>query len=187
MLTFRILRLAVLAATVGGGLPALAQGGIYKCPGNEYTDRVKPDEARARGCQLIEGTAVTIIPAARPATGNGSASASRPAASPSSGPRVDTNEQRARDADARAILEAELRKAESRRAEIAREYNNGEPEKQGAEFRNHQKYIERVAELKAGIARLDSDITGLKRELSRLPGGAPPAASASAPAAAASL
>ena len=187
MLPLRVLPCIILTALSAVGTGALAQGGIYKCPGNEYTDRVKPEEARARGCQLVEGTAVTVIPAVRaPSAANGSNGSPRAAAPASSGPRVDTSEQRARDADARAILESELRKAENRRAELAREYNNGEPEKQGAEFRNHQKYVERVAELKASIARLDSDITGLKRELARLPGGAPATAAASGPAPAAS-
>ena len=78
-------------------------------------------------------------------------------------------EQRARDSDARAILESELKKAESRQAELLREYNNGEPEKMGIEARNYQKYLDRVAKLKASIARNDSDIAGIKREIARLP------------------
>ena len=81
-------------------------------------------------------------------------------------------EQRARDSDTRAILEAELRKAEARLAEQQKEYNNGEPEKQGIEGRNYQRYLDRVAEMKESIARHESDIAGLKREIARLP--APP-------------
>jgi hypothetical protein len=81
---------------------------------------------------------------------------------------VDSAEQRARDADARYILDSELKKAEGRRAELQREYNNGEPEKLGPETRNHQKYLDRVAELKAAIARNEADIAGIQRELSRL-------------------
>jgi hypothetical protein len=52
---------------------------------------------------------------------------------------------------------------------LTREYNSGEPEKRGDEARNHQKYIERVAELKASLARNDSDIAGIRRELGRVP------------------
>ena len=87
----------------------------------------------------------------------------------SSGSRVDSADQKARDSDARQILESELKKAESRQAELVKEYNNGEPDKQGAEGRNYQKYLDRVAELKASIARNQSDIAGLKRELDRVP------------------
>ena len=43
------------------------------------------------------------------------------------------------------------------------------PDKLGPETRNHQKYLDRVAELKAAIARNESDIAGIKRELGRVP------------------
>jgi hypothetical protein len=88
---------------------------------------------------------------------------------------VDSAEQRARDADARLILEAELKKAEARHSELLKEWNKGEPEKMGPEHRNHQKYLDRVAELKASLARNESDIAGIRRELGRL---APPASAA---------
>ena len=89
--------------------------------------------------------------------------ASRPADS-----RVDPGEQRARDSDARRILEAELRREEDKLAQLKREYNNGEPERLGSE-RNYQRYLDRVAELKAGIARKEADIGAIRRELSKLP------------------
>jgi hypothetical protein len=37
----------------------------------------------------------------------------------------------------------------------------------GPEHRNHQKYLDRVAELKAALERNEKDIAGLKRELGR--------------------
>jgi hypothetical protein len=67
------------------------------------------------------------------------------------------------------VLEAELKKAEARQAELQKEYNNGEPEKQGSEGRNYQKYLDRVAGMKAELARNESDIAGIRRELGRLP------------------
>ena len=90
-------------------------------------------------------------------------------ATQSSAPRIDSGDQKSRDSDARQILESELKKAEARQAELLREYNNGEPEKQGGEARNHQKYLDRVAELKASLARNESDIAGIRRELGRFP------------------
>ena len=51
---------------------------------------------------------------------------------------------------------------------LAREYNNGEPERRGDE-RNYQNYLDRVAQMKAGILRSESDVAALKRELSKLP------------------
>jgi len=62
-----------------------------------------------------------------------------------------------------------LVKAESRREELLREYNNGEPERLGPETRNYQKYLDRVANLKADIDRVESDIAGIRREIGRLP------------------
>ncbi len=82
--------------------------------------------------------------------------------------RVEPGQQRARDTDRRAILEAELRRDEQVLAEMLREYNNGQPERQGNE-RNYQKYLDRVAEMKMAIARKESDVAALKRELSKLP------------------
>ena len=55
--------------------------------------------------------------------------------------------------------------------ELRRDYNNGEPEKLGPETRNYQKYIDRVAEMKANIQRNEADIASLKREISRLTAG----------------
>jgi hypothetical protein len=135
---------------------------VYRC-GNQYTNA--PTDAQAKDCKLLEPVPLTVVEAVRPAPGRKAGPASGPAAS---AVRVDSSEQRARDADARAILEAELSKAQARQTELLREYNNGEPEKLGPETRNYQKYLDRVAHLKASIARNEVDIEGLRRELSRL-------------------
>lgn len=155
-----------LAAVLFAG-NSFAQERIYRC-GNEYTNTVP--SAQTRGCKLVEGGNVTVVQGTRPAA---STPARAPAAtpSPSGGPRVDASAQKSRDSDARQILESELKKAEARQAELLREYNNGEPEKQGGEARNYQKYLDRVAELKASLARNESDIAGIRRELGRTPAG----------------
>src|SRR4051794_8451680 len=140
---------------------------IYRCAGNVYTNDAA--EARLKGCKTMEGGNVTVVQGTRVNLRSASvkvATAPQSAAGP--GQRVDADEQRARDADARAILEAELKKAEVRQAELSKEYNNGDPEMLGPEHRNHQKYLDRVAELKANMSRTDSDIAGLKRELDRV-------------------
>ena len=143
---------------------------IFRC-GNTYTNDAA--QAQAQGCKLVEGGNVTVVEGTR--VNNSTAvrvSTVSPAAPAQPGQKVDSTEQKARDADARLILEAELKKAETRQGELQKEWNNGEPEKMGPEHRNHQKYLERVAELKAAIARNESDIAGIRRELGRLPGGA---------------
>ena len=96
-------------------------------------------------------------------------SASKSSAAPRpSGSRIDTAEQRSRDSDARVILEAELRKAEDRLAQAKKAYANGEPEKEGIESRNYQRYLDRVAELKAAVTRAEGDASSIRRELDRL-------------------
>ncbi len=149
----------------------MAQDRIWRC-GNEYTNTVTPEQAK--GCKLVSGGNVTVVPATKPAP-----TAAAKATAPAGAPRVQADEQKAKDADARYILESELKKAEARQAELLREYNNGEPEKLASEVRNHQKYIERVAELKASIARNESDMAGIRRELGRL-GSAPAVANGAA-------
>lgn len=137
---------------------------VYRCPGNLYTDQLGAKEAQERGCKTIEGTPITVIqgPRREPAK-------AAPAV-PASGvreARVDPAEQKARDSDARRILEAELRKEEERLAALQQEYHNGEPERLGSE-RNYQKYLDRVEGLKTAIARKEADIAAIKRELSKL-------------------
>ena len=155
-----LIPLAVLVVAANSN----AQTRIYRC-GNTYTNDAS--DAKAKGCKLMEGGNVTVVEGTR--VNNTSlrvATATQAGSAP--GQRVDADNQRARDADARLILEAELKKAEARHGELVREYNNGEPEKLGPEHRNHQKYLDRVAELKAGIARAENDIAGIKRELGRV-------------------
>jgi hypothetical protein len=160
--------------------PALAQGTVYRCPGPPvlYTDAITLAEARERGCRTIEGATVTIISgprrAAPAASGPGAAGAN--GAGPTSGPgaarpadsRIDPAAQRQRDNDARRILEAELRQEQERLASLQKEFNNGEPERRGDE-RNYQRYLDRVAEMRAQIARREADIAAIRRELAKLP------------------
>ncbi|AVP57392.1 hypothetical protein [Pulveribacter suum] len=150
--------------------PAWAQDRIYRC-GNEYTNNAT--QAKERGCRLVEGGNVTVLQGSRPAGAAAAAPSAAPsggaaASSPANAPRVNAADQKARDSDARAILESELRKAETRLAELRTEYNDGSPQRTALELRNPQGYIERTAELKASVARAEADVAGIKRELARL-------------------
>lgn len=142
---------------------------VYRCAGvdgsaPEYINNAK--DAQTRNCKLVAGGNVTVVQgtaipkAVQQRSGSNSAAAPRPAGGA---------EQQARDSDSRGILESELKKAESKLAEQQKEYNDGEPEKQGVEGRNYQRYLDRVNELKESVVRSLSDIAGLKREIARLP------------------
>ncbi|GGX85237.1 DUF4124 domain-containing protein [Massilia dura] len=162
-----------MLATAGAG----AQ--IYRCSDaegrKEYTDR----QIRGKKCVLLDlpGAAIPAPPRepARPrAQGAGSsanpgapAAAAPRAAGPSAFPRVDTAEQRARDADRRQILTDELNAEMQKLGELRREFNNGEPERRGDE-RNYAKYQERVASLRDAIARSEQNVAALQREIANI-------------------
>ncbi len=165
-------RLALLAFMAMPAAPALAQDPartVFRCPGPPvlYTDALTPQQATERGCRPIEGAPLTIVqtqPRPAPAA---SAPASAPAARSAPGARVDPGIQRQRDSDARRILNEELQREQTALAALKREYNDGQPERQGNE-RNYQRYLDRVAEMKAAIARKEGDIAALQRELGKL-------------------
>lgn len=134
---------------------------VYKCPGTPvtYTDSITPKEAKDKGCSTLEGAPVTII--SGPTKSGGSTA---PASNASS--KVDPGDQKARDADRKQILATELKKEEAALAALKAEYNEGEAERRGDE-KNYQRYQDRVTELKAAIARKESDISALKREMAK--------------------
>lgn len=145
---------------------------VYRCPGPPvlYTDALTPQEARERDCRTIEGAPVTVVQTPRPrapAVSPSSPAGEVPATARNPEARVDPAAQRARDADARRILGEELRREEAALAALQREFNNGQPERRGDE-RNYQKYLDRVADMKAGISRKEADIAALKRELAKM-------------------
>jgi hypothetical protein len=149
---------AVLLALAATGAQA-AQDVYYQCPGNVFTNTITAKEADAKGCKAKEAQQPTTIPAPR----------SRPttAANPgSAASRVDAQEQKARDTDARKILQDELIKAQAQLDALQKEYNNGQPDRQGNE-KNYQKYLDRTADLKASIERTESDISAITRELAK--------------------
>ena len=159
------LALLVPAAVVAQGVA------VYRCPGPPvlYTDAISADEARTRGCRMIEGAPVTVIQGVKPRPGPASGPNGAAASAGKPGDlKVDPAAQRLRDSDARRILESELKREDDKLAQLKREYNNGEPERRGDE-RNFQNYLDRVAAMKAGIARSESDIAAIKREITKLP------------------
>jgi hypothetical protein len=153
----------VVCGTVGAtlvGAARAAEGTTYKCPGNVYNNTMNAKEAKDKGCTVLENKPVTVIESVKPRP--------VPPLAGASGTRVDPVDQRARDSDARRILEGELKREEDRLAEMRAEFNNGQPERQGNE-KNYQKYLDRVADMRSAITRKEGDIAALKRELAKLP------------------
>ncbi len=146
-------------------LPMLAvaahaqQDTYYKCV-DERGNTTFTNTGNTKGCTKMTADPV-VIPRSN--------AAQKAAISPTPGgfPKVDGATQKVRDNDRRRILEDELRDKESKLADLKREYNNGEPERQGNE-RNYQRYLDRVERLKADIARAESDVASIKSEMGKV-------------------
>jgi hypothetical protein len=169
----RILRTSVFAALLLA-TAAHAQSVVYRCVDKE--GRVLYTDTNTGSCKVVDsivsGAISSPAPTRAPAANSGATmrqGASRPAAAstPAAFPRVDNATQRARDDDRRAILDEELRAEEKKLAILQREFNNGEPERQGNE-RNYAKYQERVAQMRDDIGRAEKNIEALKREIANI-------------------
>ena len=165
-LTLHVLSASALACAAAPACAADAADAsvMYRCPGNDYKNTISAKEAEKLGCRRIEGAPVTIMQMTKPRPANAA-----PSASAGSGvARIDPAAQRARDSDARRILEDELKTEEERLAALQKDFNNGQPDRQGDE-KNYQKYLDRVNEMKAAIVRKQSDVAALRREIQKLP------------------
>ncbi len=154
-------RLLLLLAVLGASAAARADGPIYLCVDaaghKELTDANKP------GCKVLDVPGSTIAAPPRRAA----PAPARAAPAPADFPRVDSAEQKARDADRLGILNEELRSEQQKLAELRKEFNNGEPERHGDE-RNYAKYQDRVTQMRDSISRSEKNIEALKREIASI-------------------
>lgn len=156
---------------------------VYRCPGPpvSYTDALTPEEAQRQACRTLDGQAITVTQPRRPepvVVEPGSAASPAPRTStvtprndarsePRVAMRIDPAVQRSRDADARRILQEELKREEDGLNGLLATYRQGQPDKR-PEDANPQLYQQRVSELKAAIDRKQSDIAAIRRELSKV-------------------
>ena len=141
---------------------AQAQGDVFLCVNDKGLKEYK-NTGETKGCKRVDLQGVTMIPSPykRPLV---QTAAARASASPSDFPRIDSSTQKARDNDRMQILLDEMKTEEKKLAELKKEFNNGEPERQGNE-RNYVKYQERVVSMKEDIDRTEKNIEALKREI----------------------
>jgi hypothetical protein len=171
-MTTTVIRRPQRAALLAAGLllHALAQAQVYKCV--DERGRVEFTDTAKRGCKPLDLPGLIAAPPphqapARQAGGASRAAAPAAAPAPANFPRVDAAQQRARDDDRREILDDELRNEEKKLGNLKRDFNNGEPERQGNE-RNYAKYQERVAQMRDDLARTERNIEALKREIASI-------------------
>jgi hypothetical protein len=166
----RIVSSVLLSFGVAAPWAASAQPSeIYLCI-DEQGNKSYQNVGSGKGCKRVDVGPVLSMPAPRQPAGRSSmqpAVEERASVSPASFPRVDRDTQRTRDSDRRRILEDELKAEEDRLARLRAEFNNGEPERRGDE-RNFALYQERIQRLREDIARVETNVGALRREIALL-------------------
>lgn len=170
-LRVRFLTTALAGLLCAAALPHASAQGVYVCVDPE--GRKTLTDIDRGGCKtLVPPTAASdLIPAPRRAASSApvrmASVAPKASSTPADFPRVDSAQQKARDDDRRGILNEELRSEERKLADLLKEFNNGEPDRQGNE-RNYAKYQERVANMRDNIGRTEKNIQALRREISSI-------------------
>jgi hypothetical protein len=143
----------LITYVLGHASIGLAQEAVYRC-GSIITNDAA--QAKREKCQLLEGGAVVTVPSHKRAV-----EVTKPANRVFVSPQAKNTEQQAvqrqRDSDAKAIIEAELKKTEAQLADLRKQY---------AEVSTSQD-LERKLAIKQQIVRHESDVVSLKRELKR--------------------
>lgn len=168
----RVVWAGLLALGLGLGLgpatQAHADGQIFLCTDadgrKELTDTMRKGNCKALDLPGALSAPVKRPGGAAPRSGAASGSPAPAAVTPADFPRVDNAAQKARDADRRQILLDELASEEAKLAALRKEYNGGEPERNGNE-RNYAKYQERVALMKENLSRAEKNVEALQREI----------------------
>lgn len=149
---------------------------VYRC-GNEYLNNPAL-VARRSDCRPLERGNLTVVhgsPQRRPeqprvhtgrAVPSSTARSQRAETASTAGRRpvmrIDPARQRERDDEARTLLLAELARAQERLAALRSQLHSPEAAERSAQ---------ETEALKTRIARRESDVQGIQRELARLPGG----------------
>lgn len=158
----QFLLLTVMFAVIGS---ASADNDIYKCVGPNGNIEYR-NIGTTKGCAKVEVQAPTLIPAPAKRQALVQTASLKSSSTPADFPRIDAETQKARDNDRRHILLDEMKSEQDKLAALQKDYNNGEPERQGDE-RNYAKYQDRVTAMKEDISRTEKNIEALRRELKR--------------------
>lgn len=165
----RAFRLLCLLAAMTVASATVAQPRVYRCDNATYTNQPEPTQR----CTPMIGGTVTVIEGTRV---NGTLSTSGLAANANADVKAGMQEplqaQKQRDAQAVMVLQAELKKAQTRHLDLLKKWNQGEPERVADEYKQPAKYQERITQLRDDLQRSEADVMGLQRELARFGSGA---------------
>lgn len=152
----------VMLLTFMSGL-AFAQSEVFVCI-NDHGAKEYKNTGTTKGCKRVDLQGINMIPSPYKKPIVQTAARSEAAAV---FPRVDTETQKTRDNDRMQILLNEMKTEENKLASLKKDFNNGEPDRQGNE-KNYAKYQDRVATMKEDLNRTERNIEALKREISNL-------------------
>ncbi|MBT0959652.1 DUF4124 domain-containing protein [Denitromonas iodatirespirans] len=146
-------------------LSPVALADVYKCVETDPVTgqkRVTYTNTRgAKGCErLSEDLPVSSVPGAAPAKKPG-------ASSPGAFPRVSSDDQRARDAERRKLLEGELAAEQAALEEARKAFAEADAVRYGNE-RNYQKKLDRLQPFKEAVEQHERNVEALQKELSGL-------------------
>jgi len=131
----------------------LAQEAVYRC-GHAYTNDAM--QAQREKCKLLESGSVVTVPSHKRAT-----EVTKPIHRTTTLQNTKTVEQqvlqRQRDSDSQAIIQAELVKTEAQLVNLRKQYDQ----------LSSSQDLERKLAIRQQIARSESDVVSLKRELKR--------------------
>ena len=132
---------------------------LYKCVDSAGVVLYTNQKGGGKNCTVLsQDKAVSTYSAPKPTPR---------AATPGDFPRVSEDAQRGRDNDRRKILEQEVTAEQSKLDQARKDLAEGEMTRQGNE-KNYQKYLDRVQQLKDGVALHERNLEALRRELSNL-------------------
>lgn len=157
------------ACALAAQLAAAQSSDIFKCvdeSGRAHYTNVKK-EAQGRNCTLVTRE-VSVIPSGSPpppAAMRGAAPGAQQAAT--SFPRVDREQQRARDESRRKILEDELSAEEKSLARARQELAEQESVRSGDE-KNYQRVLDRLQSYREAVERHERNVAALRKELANL-------------------
>ncbi len=160
--------LALVLVTALTSAMAQTESVIYRCKGDDGVPTYTNNTMGLKGCQAVNGVAVTTIPGfkAPPAPVVSNTASPRSNVGPSDFPKVDGDTQRQRDETGRRpILERELRDREERCAATRKDLNGG-PARQPGE--SDTAFGQRVSAMQTQVERCAADVAAIKRELAAL-------------------
>ena len=154
-----ILNSIIMCALLAAPAVSMAQQQTWRCPGNYYTNDAA-EVQRLGGCTPV-GQVITVVPAPP-------AQSARPSVSETPSEQGGQEPQNDPNAGQRQQLQARLDQLQQELAQLEAEYNNGEPQRMGPEFRNYQMYLDRVERLRREIAAKNGAIEEIRAQMQSL-------------------